>query len=198
MEDKSRAEKPQQEFLFIEEKLVETGYIMLFFAADTKVLDSIWNTPGSAKALKHLALTQDANMLARFLAAEILFFKKENNFLETEKKELAPVYAAALSGNLTGLANTWGLPGVSNGVAGDNFEALGVAAIPHLIKILDDNTRMYYAGSQEATLGNSYKYRVRDLAAFFISRIRELPLNLEAKTGERDIRIDKMKGLLTK
>ena len=61
---------------------------------------------------------------------------------------------------------------------------------------MDDDRRVYYAGSQEATFGNSYRYRVKDLAAFYISQIGNSPFEVDEAPRKRDEEIEKLKNTL--
>jgi hypothetical protein len=177
-------------------KLMKLGYIELFQGLDETALDILWNEPGAPEALALLAVDPKAPPLARFLAAEILFSKQESYPPEDQKIQLASVYATALAENYTGAANTWGFPGILSGLTGEHFEALGGAAIPELVSIMDDDKRVYYAGSKEATMGNSYGLRVKDLAAFYISKIRNIPFELDEDPHKRDQEIEKLKSAL--
>jgi hypothetical protein len=177
-------------------RLMSFTYREVFQAANEDVLDAIWNGPGAQEALATLALDPKAPDLARFLAAEIIFYRQAMSPSEEQKRQLAAVYAKALAGNFTGMANTWGLPDVVRGLAGEHFVDLGEAAIPALATLLDDTKRVYYAGSQEPTLANSYGYRVKDLAAFYIGKIRNVPFPLDEDPAKRDQDIAKLKGAL--
>jgi hypothetical protein len=180
----------------VENRVSALGYIELFQGSDEGLLDGIWNEPGAPDALARLSIDSQAPALARFLAAEIMFYKQAGYPPEEHKKQLASVYATALAQNFTGSANTWGMPGVLEGLAGDHFIGLGEAAVGQLVKLLDDDRRAYYAGSEEATLGNTYRYRVKDLAAFYISKIRNVPLKLDQDPGKRDEEIKKLELIL--
>jgi hypothetical protein len=177
-------------------KLTGLGYAGLFQGPDEAALDAIWDEAGAPEALASLAGSPEAPAPARFLAAEILFTRRETYPSEEQKRPLASVYAAALARNFTGAANPWGLPGLLPGLAGEHFVALGAGAIPEIVGLLDDDQRVYYVGSQEATMGNSYQYRVKDLAAHFLSRIAKLPFVLHESPQERDAEIEKLKGAL--
>jgi hypothetical protein len=173
-------------------RLTELGYVGIF-QQEESALEALWNEAGAPKALTALALDLDAPALARFLAAEIMFYKEETYPPAEQKKPLASVYATALAQNFTGAANTWGLPDVLDGFAGEHFLTLGETALPELTNLLNDDKRMYYAGSQEATLGHHYRYRVKDLAAYYISKIRNIPLELDEDPSKRDEAIEKLK-----
>ena len=81
--------------------------------------------------------------------------------------------------------------------AGQHFVALGEPAVPALVSLLDDTTRLEYGGSKEATVGNSYAYRVKDFAAFYLSRIRNLPFDVVQDPAARDKAIDALRQALT-
>ena len=181
---------PSSETSDLAQRLVTLGYVELFHRLDDDALNSIWGQPGAPQALEKLALDPEASTLARFLAAEVLFYKRRGYPPEEAKGRLAPIYSAALSQNFPGITNTWGLPGELDGLAGQHFVALGEAAIAELVKLLNDETGMIYSGSKDATFGNSYRYRVKDLAAFYISKTRGIPydVHLEPKARDREIR----------
>ena len=195
MNDKPRENEGQPpDSSFLARRLMTIGYIGLFQGSDENASDALWKEPGVPDALAALVLDLEAPALARFLAAEIMFNKQATYPPAEQKKQLASVYATALAENFAGAANTWGLPDVLDGLAGEHFLALGEAAIPELTSLLDDERRVYFAGSQEATLGHHYRYRVKDLAAYYISKIRNIPLELDEDPGKRDEAIEKLKS----
>ncbi len=177
-------------------KLTELGYVQIFQGGDEGALDALWNEPGAPEALARLAVDSEAPALARFLAAEVMFYKQNSYPREEQKRQLASVYAKALAENFTGAANTWGLPQVLDGFAGEHFLRLGESAVPELINLLADHRRLYYEGSQEATLGASCGYRVKDLAAFYLSRIKGFPLDMDQDSRKRDLEIERVKNSL--
>src|SRR5579872_945302 len=88
------------------------------------------------------------------------------------------------SGALAG--NAWGLPGEMSGEVGEHLVGLGDAAIAELVRLLDDSQPVWFEGSEEATTGNAYALRVKDLAAAFIRRIRGQPVEIPLDMDERD------------
>ena len=66
--------------------------------------------------------------------------------------------------------------------------------VSELLNLLENEKRVYYAGSEEATLGHHYGYRVKDLAAYYISKIRNIPLELDEDPGKRDEAIGRLKS----
>jgi hypothetical protein len=180
-------------------ELTNAGYLELFHRFNKDTLNSIWNEKGAQQFLELIA--SDVNtpsLLASFLGAEILFFKQPGYPPETAKKQLAVVYSTALKENFTLMANPWSLPGSLDGLAGEHFVALGEYAIPELILLLDNNTPLSYSGSNEATFGNHYKYRVKDMAFFYICEIRKIPFTLIDDPVIRDKNIKKFKETIKK
>lgn len=178
------------------DRLTKLGYVGLFQGQDEAELDALWNENGAPQALDLLAVDPKAPALARFLAAEILFRKDRSYPPQEQKNLLAVIYASALTRNFTGTANPWGLPGILGSLLEEHIETLGEAAVTDLAGLLDDDKRVYYAGSQEATRGNSYGYRVKDLAAFYLSKIKGIPLTMEEDYRKRDKEIEKLKNTL--
>jgi hypothetical protein len=180
----------------IVDKITALGYRELFQNYDQKDLDSIWNEDNAAKKLSSLAINPEMPPLACFLAAEIMFLKQEEYPPQDHKKQLSVVYATALTQNFTESANTWGLPNIQIGDTEIHFIALGEAAIPELTHLLENNSRVYYAGSQEATLGNAYGYRIKDLAAYYISKITNLVFEIDQDPRKRDESIKRLKSVV--
>lgn len=177
-------------------RLVELGYVELFLRLDEEAIDSIWDIPRVSEVLKALAIDSKAPPLASFLAAEVLFYKLDTYPPESDKRRLAEVYAMALRENFTAMANPWGLPGSLDGDPGMHFIKLGEWAVAPLMSLLDVESEVTYGGSREATFGNRYRYRVKDLAAFYLSRIRDIRYEVVEDPGERDKRIEELKAEL--
>jgi hypothetical protein len=177
----------------IAKRLSSLGYERLFLSLDGAVLDALWREPRVAELLTVLAADTTADTEARFLAAEILA-RKLPSIANTEATRFVQVYADALQNS--NLANIWGMPGELDGAAGQHLVALGTQAADKLVPLLDDARRVPYSGSEEATVGNSYKYRVKDFAAFFIHRILGLPYSLRKTPPERDIEIERLRASL--
>jgi hypothetical protein len=171
-------------------RLTELGYAELFLELGDETLDSLWHTPGVPARLAALSGDLSAPAEARFLAAETLFRRDSSALTEARKAALAPAYAEAL--RHAALANPWGLPGTLDGPAGQHVVSLGEPAVAALTPLLTDGRPVLYAGSAEATFGNSYRYRVKDLAAFLISRIRGLSYPVHLSPVDRDTEIARL------
>jgi hypothetical protein len=125
------------------------------------------------------------------LAAEILFRKRDNFPRADQCEVLASAYVDALKGATIG--NPWGLPGELNGPAGRHLVSLGEPVAKGLESLLADDGAVLYIGSQDATWGNRFKFRVKDFAAFFLSTIRKLPYTLHTEPSARDADIQELK-----
>ena len=54
------------------------------------------------------------------------------------------------------------------------------------MRLLDDDTPLTYAGSREAMLGNSFHYRVKDAAGYYLGKLTGHPLEFhETARGPR-------------
>jgi hypothetical protein len=175
-------------------RLKALGYARLFLSLDDSELNKLWQEPRAAEALAALISDSSADKGARFLAAEILFRRQPGFPTPSGTAMLAPIYAAAL--RHAELGNPWGMPGELDGPAGQHLVAIGRAVAVALVPLLDDARAVFYGGSEEATIGNSYRYRVKDFAAFFIHCISGVPYVVRRKPAERDGEIEQLRALL--
>jgi hypothetical protein len=79
---------------------------------------------------------------------------------------------------------------------GQHVVSLGESTVAELSHLLDDSRPVTYGGSREATYGNSFNYRVKDLAAEFLAQIRHLPYVVKEAPSERDVEIDRLREAL--
>lgn len=177
-------------------KLLAGDYGLMFYWPQHDVtVQKIWDEPGNPAALEALIDDASAPPKARFLAAEVLFAKDFTFASRHDAGALARLYANALIGRFTGHANVWGLLWIDDSVGqvGGRFVALGEAAIPALRELLEDTTVIdWYAGSEEATVGNRQGYRIKDFAAFYLSRMLAEPIAFHADVAARDAEIRKL------
>jgi hypothetical protein len=176
----------------VADELAKLDYVELFLRTGTAQMDRLWSRWNGPRDLEALAVDPNAAWEPRFLAAEILFRKRSDFPSADQRNALASAYVDAL--RAASVANPWGLPGELDGPAGQHLVSLGEAVTPGLMPLLDDDRRVPYWGSQEATLGNSYAFRVKDFAAFFLSTIRGLPYVLHRDPSARDADIEKLKA----
>jgi hypothetical protein len=171
-------------------KLVNGAYGDFFnYAIRDDVIAAVWADHDSSARLGAIVGDRAAPMKARFLACEVLFEKRFVFVSEVGPEIVAGIYAYALAHNLTGMANSWGLLYNHNdeGPVGIRFIMIGAAAVPALLPLLDDASRpLTYAGSEDATVGNAYGFRVKDYAAFYLSKITRSPVTFHAHAEDRD------------
>ena len=178
------------------DQLTDLGYVALFEGGQEEILISIWNEPQGPGILKDIVSDKSMPGLARFIAAEMLF-DSDDNFPAPELKQvLIDLYVTALSENFTEVANTWGLPGIFVGFTGEHVFVLGEGMVPALEALLDNSSRVYYEGSKESTMGHAYQYRVKDIAAYLIAQIKDIPLDFDADPAQRDIAISNLKEMI--
>ncbi len=189
----------------LESRLIEIGYPGLFMHGEHNLADSIWEDGNNVKQLESIVLSTSTLSHARFLAAEV--FRYFNIELDTQSYAiLSEAYAYVLEntsadrGNIVHLnGNLWGLLYEEDdvGYLGKQFIKFGNAAIPSLTRLLDDHaSRVLYEGSEEATIGNAYQYRIKDFAAFYISKIKNISIEFNQDFEQRDKEIERLKGLL--
>jgi len=133
----------------------------------------------------------------RFAAALVLLSKRADAFWKIERPVLAQVFATALQKDLARWSYPWGWlwasPGDPVGTLGRIFVEIGPPALPALKALLNDaSSRSAYIGSEEATEMAMKRYRVKDFAAFYISRIMNLELPWEQNLAKRDEAIDRL------
>ncbi len=165
------------------------------------IITEIWHEPNSLERLENVIKDRNAPMKARFLACEILFDKELIFLVHVGNKTVAEIYVQAFLNNYTGMANSWGFLYELNHESrvGVKFLMIGEEAVLLLEKLLDNDNpissagNMRYIGSQEATIGNHYKYRIKDFAAFYISSIMVLPIKYYEEPKERDTEIERLK-----
>ena len=187
------------------DQLIEFGYDGLFLSIDESDLDSIWSKPGGPDRLKELVRTSVLPWQARFLAAEICFARQPDFPPQEALPVLAEIYTTALAqtGVLTGdfyfPANRWGFLYEFDdpGEVGQHLVSLGEAAVPGLVSLLDNNDAVLYEGSREAVVGNEYQFRVKDIAAFYLGKIRHIPVKYYREPKKRNVEIKRLQQLLT-
>lgn len=177
-------------------RLLQLGYTQLFERLDDDELRALWAEAGVPSELRALALDQRADLEARFLAAEIVLSRGPDMFSADERSELGSLYAQALRSQLPGVANEWAFPFGSLGLAGEHVVGLGTAAVPALATLLDDTTPLRYEGSKDAMVAESYRYRVKDLAAQLVAAILGLPYPRNPEPPARDAVIVDLAGRL--
>lgn len=186
-------------------RLIAIGFPKLFMYGEQSLAKTIWEDGENVEKLKSIISSTSSPSHAKFLAAEVLrYFEVE---LDPQSYVvLAEAYAYALENtsadrdNVVHLnGNLWGLLYEEDdaGYLGQQFVKFGNAAMPSLTKLLDDSaSRVLYEGSEEATIGSAYQYRIKDFAAFYIAKIKHIPISFYQDFEERDKEIERLKGLI--
>jgi hypothetical protein len=164
-------------------RLEKLGYQELFLRPGREDLERIWSASREGRELRDIVTDQAASTVARFLAAEVLAARPGGRGIPAEI--LARVYVAALREDATRIANPWGLPGDVDEL-GRRVVELGPAARSLLVELLDDDRRLTYAGSREATVGNGYRWRVKDEAAVLLAAIDGRAFEADRSPAKRD------------
>ena len=179
---KKKTEHMKQDSL--SEKLIRYGYYQLFGNYDYSIVDRIWAE--NQDQIREMPLDNTENPLARFLSLEMIVLKDPDAFLNYQAV-LAEIYLPILSNKGTVNGNIWGLPN-QVGKVGEHLLQMKdrVALVDALELLLDNNGVLLYEGSREATLGNQYKYRVKDIAAYYIAKVKGIPFSVYPTPKERD------------
>lgn len=82
------------------------------------------------------------------------------------------------------------------GHLGTVLVGFGKAAVPPLIKLLDDAGPIFFEGSREAMTGNKLKLRVKDFAAYYLGKIENIAVPLHPDHAARDAEIEKLRATL--
>ncbi len=176
----------------LEDDLAKLDYSELFLRLDDEQLNQIWSAVDSKLQLEQVVLNENLSTEVRFLAAEILFFKVPDYPPATHSLVLAHIYAQILAEGGSVNGNIWGMPGEADGETGKHLLRIGDEMVSSLVPLLSNETPIVYEGSEEATVGNEYQYRIKDLAAFFISKLLNLPYIVYVQPQERDAEIQRM------
>ncbi|MGK7929774.1 MAG: hypothetical protein AB4290_31780 [Spirulina sp.] len=164
-----------------------------------EIIERIWEQPNSYSTLEEIIKDRDAPMKARFLACEVLFERSFSFVEEVGGETIAEIYARALLNNYTGMANSWGLlyEFKDAGPVGIRFDMIGIEAVPSLKKLLERaDPAMPYDGSEEATVGNAYEFRIKDYAAYYLSKMLGIPVEYYPTPDQRDVEIERLKAAL--
>lgn len=180
------------------EKLVNNSYGDLFNYIVRKEVAQKAIEDAGVEQLIVIVQKEAAPMKARFFACEILEVDNISHLAVVPEQTLALIYAQALANNYTGYANSWGFlyEHDDEGTTGIMFLELWDKALPALIPLLDNDTQHSYAGSREATMGNAYRFRVKDFAAYYISKITRIPVKYHNSLENRDKEIAALKVAL--
>jgi hypothetical protein len=186
----------------VERQLIKNGYRELFLYGDEA--EKLWANGRHRKELEEIVENPKSPDMAKFLAAELLdqfgVPLKEKTF-----RDLARIYTSALKNTNAVLENDYQLSGNmwgylyehdDPGNLGERIIQFGSAGVPYLQELLNDDGPVLYEGSREATVGNEYSYRIKDFAAFYLSKITNIPITFYQDPEQRDAEIERFKKLL--
>lgn len=177
--------------------LDKLSYGDLFLQGNDARQRKIWSTPGADVDLRSIVLDARKSKRVRFLAAELLATRSKQSPKGVPSEVLAEVYVQGLRSGASQMANPWGLPG-STGPLSQRVVALGKVAVGPLLEALDDPQPMEYGGSRDASIGNSYAWRVKDQAASVLAAIRGERLDPDRDPGKRDKAIAALRTRVSK
>jgi hypothetical protein len=191
----------------VAQDLSRAGYTRLFLAGDSSSAGSVWRDGQNRAPLEEIVQGERHGDLERVLASEVLYRYQDGYPPRGWNDTLGRVYARALAITGTGdrpivlTGNLWGFLSYSDrsgapdhGPLGAHLLEAGPAAVRHLVPLLDDPAGIFYEGSQDATLGNSLRYRVKDAAAYYIGKLKGIPVPFHEEPDERDAEIDRLKA----
>lgn len=188
----------------MENKLVAMGYQNLFQFGDRSEMYEIWQNGDNQKSVEAIITNPKSSFHAKFLAAEILR-RFEIKISSKYDAVLSKSYIYALEHssmedeNFIGImGNSWGFLYEFDdvGYLGKRIVDFGEFAVHDLIGLLSNKSHLLYEGSEEATIGNAYQYRVKDFAAFYISKIKNIPVEFYQEMALRDKEIERFKRLV--
>ncbi|WP_298420674.1 hypothetical protein [uncultured Kordia sp.] len=187
-----------------EQELIANGYQNVFQTNTKENYENIWKHDLNRGKLYNIISSKNSSLLGRFLASEVVFMNDaEINEKYYEVISESYVYALEktnmLDENFIGInGNSWGFlyEEEAIGVLGKRLIKFGNKAIPHLTELLVIEGKVLYIGSGDALIGNRYQYRIKDFAAFYISKIKDIPMTFYQNFEKRDAEIERLKELL--
>jgi hypothetical protein len=195
----------EPKFSDVEHQLIAAQYDGLFLSGQQSRADAIWAQGRNRAALEAILADHATPLQAKFLAAELL----RANGVKPDGAAAAVVaeaYAAALASTSETAGNPWHLNGNAWGYVqhaddpgplGRVVIGLGQAAVPPLLKLLGDDGPVVFEGSREATTGNKLQLRIKDFAAYYLSKIENIAVPLHPDHAARDAEIEKLKQTVT-
>lgn len=187
----------------LEAELIKINYPDLFMFGSRNKADKIWASAGGPDPFEQIIDNDKSDIHGVFLAAEVLRYKDYEILKDGRHDILARAYVAALQslGSKEGKktyqlnGNLWGFLTYTNdpGHLGSQLIKIGNSAIKLLFPLLEDESKVIYEGSRDATTGDWLNYRLKDFAAFYLAKILELDLPHHQDHPSRDLEIERIK-----
>ena len=143
------------------EELQGTSVDALFTRGEA---ERVLKRPKAQEDLEKITKSERGDNRLRVLAHELLVMLGK-----APDPRMIKVYSEAIDGAF--MHHWWALPGGHLARLGETMVKFGEAAIPHLLKDLDNPTPLTALGP-EAPIYRQYRYCVGDLAAYFICQIQ--------------------------
>lgn len=171
-----------------------------FFASydDTTKSEPVWKNGAGKSDLVAIVNDTTLQLKPRFLAAEILFERDATFPNGTDLFLLGRLYSDALKEPVSAAAE-WGRPFVRKdlGVIGPHLLRIGKPAVPAFASLLDNNEKIFYSGGDKDTeVPNSYRFRIKDFAAFYICKLNGWRYHCFKSPEKRDKKIARLKQRL--
>jgi hypothetical protein len=183
-------------------RLTNISYPTLFKEADHEhSVNDAWNS-ASQQDFETLVGDPGVSPLARFICSQILLSRDMTFLSRTDLDSLSDVYIQALLGNYTKAMSDWGFLQRNDdmGPVGSAFLIFGERSIPHLIDLLDDGRVVDYERPSTDISGldptRLQRVRIKDFAALYLSRIKNIPFEFKIPFNERDKAITELKNKL--
>jgi hypothetical protein len=179
------------------QRLTDNGYAALFKESG----QDIWQS-ASQQDFERLVRDDKASPLARFLGSQILLRKDMTFLSRTDLDSLSDVYVRALLGNYTNAMSDWGFLHSNDdlGVMGSLFLVFGERSIPRLLAVLNDDTVVDYVRPAPDVSGfdptRLQRVRMKDFAALYLSKIKNIPIEFKIPFDERDLEIAALRSKL--
>ena len=140
--------------------------------------DRLITRPKAQEDLEKIAKSERGDNRLRVLAHELLVMLGKN-----PDPKMVRIYCEGLNGAF--MHNWWGLPGHQLGKFGTTLISFGEAAIPYLVKEMDDPTLLTYLGP-DAAKNRERRYCVGDLATYLACQILGTEYPDSAEPDERE------------
>ncbi len=159
------------------EELEGTSVDALFLRGEA---ENVLKRENAKEDLEKIVKSERGDNRLRVIAQELLIQDGNKPF-----PKMVRVYCEAVPGAF--MHQWWGLPGHHLGKFGERIVELGEAALPHLIKELDDSDLLTSLGP-DAPIAREKQYSVGDLAAYIMCNILDRPYP-DAETPEERTRL---------
>jgi hypothetical protein len=146
------------------------------------------------------ALQKAFQVRGRLAALLILYKWSDITYAKIPVETRAEVYCRALQGQVMASDDAWGSLWweADAGLLGYHVVTQGPVAIPFLVALLGDETvrNRYHGDGEKAVTLEMRHYRIKDFAAYYISKIRAYDLPWCPEFAARDAAIEEMRTAL--